>query len=177
MPDYKIKTVVRMACVFTMLGITPLHALEYIRTYIPTVEKVGEGRLTYLLWDVYDATLYAPSGDWIETQPFALKLSYLRAIEGREIADRSAEEIREQGFKDEIKLATWHSQMRKIFPDVDTGISLTGLYTDAGETIFYKNDTEIGRIRDPEFSKVFFGIWLNEKTSAPDLRKKLLGAT
>ena len=65
--------------------------------------------------------------------------------------------------------------MRKIFPDVGKGVRLTGVYTGTDETIFYKNNSEIGRIKDPDFSKAFFGIWLDEKTSAPDLRRSLLG--
>ena len=175
MPKQKIKTVVRTACALALLGITPAYALDHIRTYVPAAQKVGKGRLTYLFWDVYDATLYAPQGSWQEGQPFALQLSYLREIEGKKIADRSVEEMRNQGIKDEVKLATWHAQMRKIFPNVDEGVRLTGVYTEKGETVFYKNDREVGRINDPEFSKAFFDIWLNEKTSAPDLRRKLLG--
>lgn len=176
MPKNTIKNVVRTACVLSMLGITPSYAFEYIKTYVPAAKKVGEGRLTYLFWDVYDATLYAPEGAWQENEPFALQLSYLRTLEGKKIADRSIEEMRKQGFSDEVKLATWHTQMRNIFPDVDDGISLTGVYTKKGDAVFYLDNTEIGRVQDPEFSKAFFGIWLDEKTSDPDLRRKLLGA-
>lgn len=173
----KIKTVVRTACALALLGITPAHAMQQIRTHIPTAEKVGEGRLTYMLWDIYDATLYAPQGQWTQERPFALKLSYLREIEGKKIADRSVQEMREQGINDELKLATWHAQMQKIFPNVDEGTNLTGVYTDTGHTIFYKDDKEIGRIKDKKFSQAFFGIWLGEQTNAPNLRQKLLGAS
>lgn len=165
-----------MLCALTVLSAVPTYAIDHLRTYVPGAQKVGEGRLTYLLWDVYDAALYAPRGKWSHDKPFALRLSYLRPIKGKKIADRSAEEIRGQGFTDEIKIAAWHAQMKKIFPDVNEGVSLTGVYTQMGETVFYRNNTEIGRIKDPEFSKVFFDIWLNEKTTAPDLRRKLLGA-
>lgn len=176
MPRQTLKTVARIACAFALLGIAPTFAVDHIRSYVPDVQKVGQGRMTYMFWDIYDATLYAPQGAWNHHKPFALQLSYLRTLKGKKIADRSAEEIRGQGFTDEVKLATWHAQMRKIFPDVDVGISLTGVYTKAGETIFYRDNSEIGRIKDPEFSKAFFGIWLDEKTSAPELRRKLLGA-
>lgn len=175
MPKNKFQNVVRTACILTVLGITPAYAMQHIRSYIPTAQKVGQGRLTYLLWDVYDATLYAPQGQWEKGEPLALQLSYLRDIEGKKIADRSAEEMRQQGLADEVKIATWHAQMKKIFPDVDEGMSLTGIYTDTGESVFYKDNVEIGRINDPEFSNAFFGIWLNEGTSSPDLRRKLLG--
>lgn len=169
------RNVVRTACMLALLGITPAYALDHIRTYVPNAEKVGQGRLTYMLWDVYDAALYAPSGDWQSDEPFALQLSYLRNIQGQKIADRSVEEIRAQGFSDEVRLADWHTQMRSIFPNVDEGIALTGVYTNAGETIFYEGDREIGRIKDPQFGRQFFNIWLSPQTSAPDLRRKLLG--
>lgn len=170
------KLLLTSLCLIAVLAIKPAHATEHIQSYIPNAEKVGEGRLTYLFWEIYDATLYASEGAWQEGEPLALKLSYLRNLEGKKIADRSVEEMRKQGITNEVALATWHSQMRNIFPDVNEGISLTGILTQTGDTIFYKDNTEIGRIRDPLFSRSFFNIWLSEKTSAPDLRLKLLGA-
>lgn len=136
---------------------------------------IGEGKLYYFLLHIYDAKLYSDDGAFSFDKPFALKLEYKRKLYGKKIADRSAEEIRKIGFKDEIKLAAWHSQMKEIFPDVDDGVSITGFYTPGKQTVFYKNDKEIGIIKDPEFGKWFFGIWLNEKTSEPVLLKQLLG--
>ncbi len=164
-----------IAYAFVPLATMSAYALEQIDTYVPAAKKVGEARMTYIFWNIYDITLYAPQGIWQQDKPFALKLSYLRSLDGKKIADRSAEEMRKQGFTDKVKLAAWHAKMREIFPDVDKGIALTGINTEAGEVVFYKNNAEIGRIKDPQFSHVFFGIWLNEKTSAPDLRRKLLG--
>ena len=145
-----------------------------LENLVPEAALVGEGRLNYMIWEVYDAALFAPKGQWDQDKPFALKLSYLRSLKGKAIADRSVEEMRKQGFSDEVKLATWHSQMREIFPDVDADVSITGIRTENGETVFYKNNEEIGRIRDLEFSKTFFNIWLSPKTSEPELRAQLL---
>lgn len=180
MPSTPRFTMIRMLCAMAIMvasiSLMPVaaHGAEHIRPYVPNAEKVGQGRMTYMFWDVYDAALYAPQGSWSTDNPYALKLSYLRNLDGKKIADRSAEEIRKQGFSDEVKLATWHAQMRKIFPDVTVGSSLTGVYTKNGDTVFYQNGTKIGAVKDPEFSAAFFGIWLNEKTSAPDLREQLL---
>ena len=158
-----------------LLAPSGVNASEYIEKYIPQAEKVGEGRLTYLFWDVYDAALFAPQGTWQGEQPYALKLSYLMDIEGYKIADRSAEEMRNQKLANEVELATWHNQMKRIFPDVTEGTTITGVYTQNGDSVFYKNGSEIGRIQDRNFSEAFFGIWLNKQTSSPDLRRKLLG--
>jgi hypothetical protein len=67
--------------------------------------------------------------------------------------------------------------MEKIFPDVDKGSEITGIRTDTTATLFFHNGLEIGRIDDPNFTNAFFKIWLGPQTSAPDLRKKLLGAS
>ena len=177
MPEQTFKNAVRIACVVAFLGVMPAYAfVEQIENYVPDAEKVGEGRMTYLFWDVYDAALYAPNGTWREEGPYALRISYLIDLDGGEIADRSVLEIRGQGFADEARLAAWQARMREIFPDVGEGVSLTGVNTGTGEAVFYRNDVEIGRIKDAEFSRAFFGIWLDEKTSEPDLRRKLLGA-
>lgn len=165
----------RLACVMTMIGITPVMAMDQMSHYIPNAKPVGEGRFSVMFWDVYDATLYAPDGKWNIGAPFALRLTYLRDIDGEKIADRSVEQMRALGFDDEIKLADWHSQMKNIFPDVSENVSLTGIYTSEGASIFFENNKEIGRINDPDFGRYFFNIWLDHKTSAPELRKKLLG--
>ncbi len=148
---------------------------DVIKKHVKDAETVGSGRFTYLLWEVYDATLYAPKGELKRTKPFAMKLTYLRSATGVEIADKSAQEIRQVGFSDEIKLAAWHSQMRKIFPNVKKGMSLTGIYTPDAPTRFYKGSTLIGVIKDPAFGKWFFNIWLGPKSSEPKLRRQLLG--
>jgi hypothetical protein len=175
MLNNKFQNIFFVAFALMILSTMPAFAIEHIRAYIPAAEKVGEGRMNYMFWSIYDATLYAPAGSWGDDEPFALELTYLRALQGKKIADHSIVEIRSQGFSNEIKLATWHAQMRKIFPDVDEGAKLTGAYTQTGETIFYKDGNEIGRIKDPEFGRAFFDIWLSEKTSEPYLRRKLLG--
>lgn len=146
-----------------------------LNTHIPDCEKVGEARYTRLLWDVYDASLFAKDGVYQQQQPFALSLHYLRNIEGKAIADKSAELIREAGFSDEITLAAWHNQMRSIFPNVSEGTVLTGIYGEGGKTVFYDGGKKIGQISDPKFGEHFFGIWLSEDNKEADFRKKLLG--
>lgn len=171
------RSIVHMGFLLCFLAFSPAYASDEISQYVPDAQKVGDGRLTFMFWDVYDAALFAPEGQWSDNKPFALKLSYLRNLSGLKIADKSIEEIRKQGFSDELKLADWHSQLRKIIPDVDSTTSLIGIYTQEGVTIFIKGAQEIGRIVDPSFGPLFFDIWLGEKTTAPELRKQLLGET
>lgn len=168
------RSVVRTACILAMLGITPVYAADYINSYVPEARLVGKGRAQVLFWEVYDAKLYAPKGLYADGKPFALELSYLLELEGRKIADHAVSEMRRLGYKNEVKLATWHDRMSNIFPDVLPGRTLTGIYLPEGPTIFYDGESEAGRIDDPEFGQQFFRIWLDASSSTPMLRKKLL---
>lgn len=160
----------------------PVHAAQanmdaYMPKKVGKADLVGQGLYSFMFWDLYIARLYAPDGELHKNKAFALELEYLRNLSGRKIADKSIEEIRKQGFNDEVRLADWHNQIQAIFPDVENGDILTGVSSPMGETIFYQNGTEIGRVKDPEFTKCFFDIWLSDKTSAPELRMSLLGAS
>jgi hypothetical protein len=157
-----------------MIGISPVYAAEYIASHVPEARLVGQGRAQVFLWDVYDAKLYAPQGIYAENKPFALELSYLQKIAGREIADHAVREMRRLGYKNEKDLLSWHRTMSDIFPNVIPGSTIAGISTPDGATIFYEDGEAIGRIDAPHFGKEFFRIWLDAGTSTPELRYDLL---
>ena len=70
--------------------------------------------------------------------------------------------------------AGWLSAMRGLFPDVAAGDRLTGINRADGQVQFFRNDADIGRVADRLFGEAFFGIWLDPRTQAPDLRRALL---
>jgi hypothetical protein len=167
----------KLLTLFAMLFLfaSPAIANDIVQKYVPNAQEVGKGRLSVIFWDVYDAVLYAPNGKWDAHKPYALSIHYFREIEGADIADRSIEEMRKQGFSDEAKLADWQKKLRIIFPDVKNGSELTAIFTARKSTDFYSGGKYIGSINGAEFGTHFFNIWLSEKTSEPELRKKLLG--
>lgn len=166
--------------VFLALFACGAHAADsrpkgIIHYHIPNAALVGMGHMTVLTMDIYDIALYAPNGRYASAKPFALRLDYLRDLKGTDIADTSIKEISKQGLADQAVLDDWKRQLYAIIPDVNKGLSLTGIRTAKGETVFYKNQTKIGTINDPLFGKYFFGIWLNEKTADAAMRRQLIG--
>jgi len=148
--------------------------LNVARQVLEQPAVVGQARLTVLFFKIYDATLYAPKGQYRADQPFVLTLRYLREFEGEKIAQRTVDEMRKQGFSNEAKLVLWLRAMNTLFPDVRPGVELSAVRLASGATDFYRGDQRIGQVADPEFGRQFFAIWLGEKTSEPAMRRQLL---
>lgn len=167
-----------LVLIMSLLAGGPALAMsQTVQQELTNPARVGQGKFTYYFWDVYNATLYAPEGQWNQSGPFALTLEYLRDFEGRDIAKRSIEEMEKQGATNKQQLSDWQAQMEQIFPDVEDGDALTGVVTREGNTRFFFNGSLIGEVEDPAFTQRFFDIWLAENTSEPELRQKLLGDT
>ena len=165
-----------LSAVMLLFSIGVFSMPQPVEKHVPQAQLVGEGKMTYLFWDVYDAQLFAPEGLWQEQPPYALTLTYLRDFDGEDIAKRSVKEMRKQGFDDKDMLDAWQQVMTEIFPNVLEGEQLTGVLNADLTTVFYKDEEIIGTVEDTQFGEQFFAIWLNEKTSEPGLRKKLIGA-
>jgi hypothetical protein len=102
---------------------------------------------------------------------FVLELSYLRSLEGEALSKRSIDEMRKVGAFSRDQENNWLKAMLDIFPNVQKGDRLQAVYAPNDGAEFFFNDKVIGRIQDPLFAQLFFGIWLHESTSAPAIRQ------
>jgi len=134
------------------------------------LQRWGSGRFRRFGFLVYDATLWAGADP--QRLPLALVLTYRRRIDGRDIAEASVDEMRKLGAAPAL-LRPWGERMAQLFPDVKDGDRIVGLHTAEGAR-FVCNGRELGEVNDPEFARRFFGIWLDPRTSAPELRAALL---
>ncbi len=137
---------------------------------LPGLRRWGNGRYRRFGFLVYEATLWA-GADPLQP-PLALRLDYKREIAGTDIAAASVKEMRKL-LADPAPLDAWGEQMARIFPDVRDGDHLLGLWQDDGAH-FLQGDRLLGHVANPGFARAFFGIWLDERTSAPELRAALL---
>jgi hypothetical protein len=152
---------------------------EVLATW-PQARSSGHGRLRFMGLRVYDARLWRVGTDVMAlddwgNQPLALEIQYLRALEGKQVAERSLDEMRRQGDISPDTAQAWLAQMVKLFPNVKNGDRLTGFHLPGEGARFYLNGQRRGEVRDAEFSRRFFGIWLAPQSSEGKLRAALLG--
>ena len=151
----------------------------YVRQALPEATLVGQGMFRWFGLSVYKARLWGDKAKVTATgwpaSSFALELEYTRKIEGEDIAIASIDEIKKLGLGTNAQHDQWLAEMKKLFPNVDEGHKLTGIFIPEQASRFFLDGKPIGEIDDPEFGPAFFSIWLHPKTSAPKLRRLLLG--
>lgn len=153
------------------------HQRAEIQETLPQARLVGQGRLTFWGFQVYDARLWANPGfaaDGFATQPLALELSYLRSFDSQAVAERSISEMRRSAPVSDEQAEKWMAAMARVLPDVKKGDRVMGIHRPGVGASFWMNGKATGEIRDAAFARLFFGIWLAPTTSEPGLRSALL---
>lgn len=157
----------------------PYTAPPEILATSPQAQLVGRGSLRFFGLLVYEARLWAAPGfqaSMYDSQPFALELDYARKLDGSAIAERSVAEMRRVGTFDDAQARAWLLLMQKAFPNVAAHDRLVGVYDGQGGVRFFHNGKLTAQITDRTYAHLFFGIWLDPQTSAPALRRDLIGA-
>lgn len=140
------------------------------------LKKVGEAKLKVLFWDVYNSSLYSQTGEYqAEIFPQALKINYLRDIDAEDLIERTQQEWQKLGIKQEIFTA-WIPLLTEIFPNIKKGDTLLLNVTENQQSEFFFNGKTIGKITDKNFGPSFLRIWLDENSSYPKVRNKLIGS-
>ncbi|RYF43105.1 MAG: hypothetical protein EOO25_04430 [Comamonadaceae bacterium] len=144
---------------------------------LPSAQPAGRARLRVWGFEVYDASLWVGpgfrQGDYA-SHPFALELAYLRDFRGSDITRRSIDEMARVGDFTPQQAQAWSAALAEAMPDVQKGDRLTGIHQPGRGALFLINGKPAGEVRDAQFSRLFFGIWLAPGTSEPRLRQALL---
>jgi hypothetical protein len=180
MPRRRSLLVAASTCLLTGLNVRawaqPTAPAE-VSTLLSGARMAGTARLRFLGFDIYEASLWTTPGfsaSRYEQHPLALALRYLRGLSGSAIAQRSLKEMRRATEITPEQAQRWLAEMQAAFPDVKAGDRLTGLHRPGVGARFYFNGKPLAEMDDPEFSRLFFGIWLAPSTSEPQLRSELL---
>ena len=183
MPSYTHtrRTPLLLACLFLVASIVPVaRAATGLPAAMPEraqFKKVGGGQLSWLGFDIYDASLWTGSGRYEGFGPgqkVALSLWYQRSFTVDEllgITEKAWTRLGRDPAWRESRLAS----LRVLWSDVSPGQNMTTVVEAGGATRFYDEQRLVGRIDDPEFGPAFLAIWLDPRSIVRDLRVQLLG--
>ena len=165
-------------CLLLLPALAAPAVPEPIDTEVPRARLAGSGAFRYFGLHIYDAQFWVGANGYRAATPkaerFALDLRYARSLNGKKIASASTDEIKKLGLGTPEQRADWQARMERIFPDVQEGTRITGIYLPDEGARFYRDGKLLGEVADPVFGYAFFAIWLDPKTTGGALREALL---
>jgi hypothetical protein len=180
MPPIKIIRVAPLLLACLLFGFPVAQAATGLPAALPErdqLRKVGGGQLSWLGFDIYDASLWTGSGRYEGFGPgqtVALSLWYQRSFTRDELLG-----ITEKAWTRLGRDAAWRqsrlASLRMVWSDLSAGQNMTTVVEAGGATRFYDAGRLLGRIDDPEFGPAFLAIWLDPRSIVRDLRVQLLG--
>jgi len=161
----------RVICIAFMLLFSSIASAQL--TPPNDYKQVGAAKLRVLWFDIYDAELRSPDGQFSRiVGPLVLKLTYLRNIKKQKLLDETANQLR---ALEPAVVRDWLDQLEEIWPEINRGDRLAFFLDEEGFGHFYFNDRFVGSINDTRFGKAFISIWLGRNSDYPDLARKLRG--
>ena len=135
---------------------------------------VGDAKLTWGPWVIYDSELRTPTGRYHhDSKELALVIKYRLNIDREELLEATGEQWEHLGIP-AGKRQQWLARLSEIWPDVRKGDRLI-FVMDNDTGTFYQDNRKIGVLQDKEMSRAFVLIWLAPNTAYPQLRRQLLG--
>ena len=163
----------------TIVAANPLsNPPQEVVDSIPNAQPMGSGTYRWFGLHIYDAQLWsnttAPVFNY-KRDPCWLELKYARNFDGADIARKSREQMAEMNIATREQLKSWEIELAEIFPDIQVGHTLGALYIPNHGLQFFRNGKPLARLDNEDLARSFMAIWLDPKTSAPELRKQLIG--
>lgn len=163
--------------VFSLLIVFSVNANSDVQ-YWENWQTVGQAKLKWGFWTIYDSKLLTPSGLYEHIkEPLVLEITYNRTISSQELLDATVEQWQHLKFT-QAQINSWVAQMQEVWPNVRSGDKL--IYSLNKKGVFYyqplgEKAIKFGELNDEILASAFVEIWLSSKTSYPDMRKALIG--
>ena len=136
------------------------------------LEKYSNIRFTWWGFKVYRAEVWTPDADQPDFEKeILLHIKYERDIKAKDLLSTTLKEWKRLKLSHENQRAVWLACLKKIWPDVKKGDSLT-TYMNGDTTSFYQDNKLLGSIKNKEFGPAFLKIWLHKNSQTSDLLKK-----
>ncbi|HDY7259923.1 TPA: hypothetical protein RRE56_005344 [Klebsiella pneumoniae] len=156
------------------------HAADWL-----TWRRVGEATLTWGPFTVYRSQLRTPNGRYDgPQQDRALIITYQRDIDREALVEATRDQWQAQGIlQQEPRSEAWLRMLQGIWPDVAPGSQLAFVDSGSEGQFWYRASaaqtafTPLGPRQSAAFSTRFLAIWLDPRTTYPELRQQLIGGT
>ncbi len=140
---------------------------------------IGQGRLRYFGFHVYDASTWSIDGKPIASidsvpTPFALQIRYAREIKADDLINKTREAWQDLRLRLSAS-SEWLTQLRALWPDVKEGDVIVCYVDDDQRASFYVNGKLAGTMDSTSFTSAFLAIWLHEQAEFAELQKQLSG--
>ncbi|MGD9888976.1 MAG: chalcone isomerase family protein [Halothiobacillaceae bacterium] len=173
----KSKILVSLLCTFAF----SVHAEPGANMHDKDLSLRGQGVVSYLVFEVYEAQLYLPpqvmdAAILQKETPRRLSLRYMRDIKRSDI-ELAAMKTLENQWPAEVlnsqknQLNQLHAAMR----DVKENDIYTLDYRPGKGLSLSLNDKPVWQGGDARLAEMYFGIWLGDEALSPELKLALLG--
>ena len=142
------------------------------------LKEVGRGRLTWLGFGIYRASLWTSTGRYDGFPPgqtVALSLWYERKFSRQQLLGITQHEWERLKLGTPEQQRRWRAELERHWGDVRPGDNITTVAVAGGATRFYTQHRLLGEVRDPAFGPAFLAIWLDPRSAVADLRREMLG--
>ncbi|MEZ5503235.1 MAG: hypothetical protein R3E50_11560 [Halioglobus sp.] len=117
------------------------------------LQKVGEARLNYLFWAVYDSRLYTRDGNYQDGQlPLRFEIQYLRDVDAADLLAHTREEWQRLGLSPGSE-RQWLQSLSRLWPDVRENDVLALEVDEAGRSAFLINGQPLGASKIPPLAR------------------------
>lgn len=152
--------------------------LEFVPEQVPAARLSGQATMRRYGVPAYTATLFIDPGTFspqdLTRESFALDFEYVVPCKGVGLANSFAAQMGDLGQASSAQIGDWRTQLRRFLPDISPDQHLTAVFGPGRGTRFYRNGELFGAIPGDDFARAFFGIWLDDTTTMPDVRQRLL---
>lgn len=144
-----------------------------------------QATLTQGPFTVYHSQLRTPNGRYDgPQQDRALIITYQRDIDREALVDATRDQWQAQGIlQQEPRSEAWLRMLQGLWPDVAPGSQLAFVVRGGEGQFWYRASaaqtafTPLGPRQSAAFSTRFLAIWLDPRTTYPELRQQLIGGT
>lgn len=160
--------------IFLSSGSYALNAPKPVEESLSNSFLIGESDLKYFGFKVYNIELWSEKKQFSYAEKFAIHITYNMKFSKENLAKRSIEEIERLHVLTELEKKSYYQNLLRIFSDVKKGDEKIAIFIPQKGVEMYHNNQLMGNISDVKLARLFVDIWLDKRSSFPEVTKKLL---